>query len=188
VPSRLRCRAQSPRSSAGRPGVCTRPLRRRSCVKSSRNADAARFNRLRLSTRRHERSGRAEVVARAAHSPGTDSNAGFELSSVADLNPEIVVGYRRRALTCVGRIDQCAQLACSMLRCRRTEASSITLEMTFCATETYGRENTPNGSNPVASEVSESHRVRMSLADTGIREVNIPVWRPKGPGLDLPGR
>jgi hypothetical protein len=32
MPSRPRCRVQSPRSGARRPGVCTRPVRHRSCV------------------------------------------------------------------------------------------------------------------------------------------------------------
>jgi hypothetical protein len=125
VPSRPRCRARSPRSGARRPEVCTRPVRHRSCVKSSRNADAATFNRLRRSARRHERSGQAEVVARPAYLPGTDSNAGSELSSVADLNPEIVGGCRRRALTCVGRIDRRIGEAPCARRCRRTNVASF---------------------------------------------------------------
>jgi len=51
------------------------------------NRDALSFNRRRRSARRHEWSGQAEVVARPKYLPGTDSNAGSELSSVADLNP-----------------------------------------------------------------------------------------------------
>jgi hypothetical protein len=126
VPSRPRSRARSPRSDARRPEVCTRLVRHRSCVKSGRNADAATFNRLRQSARRHERSRQAEVVARPACLPGTDSNAGSELSSVADLNPEIVGGCGRRALIYVGRIDRRAQ---SRARCfgvvgRRAQADS----------------------------------------------------------------
>jgi hypothetical protein len=58
----------------------------------SGNGDAARFNRLPRPARRQEWSGQAELAPRPESLPTTETNAGPELSRVADLNPALVGG------------------------------------------------------------------------------------------------
>jgi hypothetical protein len=52
----------------------------------------ARFNRQPCPARRQEWSGQAEVVPRPESLPRTETNAGPELSRVADLNPAFLGG------------------------------------------------------------------------------------------------
>src|SRR5262249_31625349 len=96
--------------------------------RASWRKDAARFDRMPRPARRQEWAGQAKVVPRPESRPRAETNAGPELSRVADLNPAPLGGDALAGdLTCFGGIGRRIERSPCALRCDRPTQPRMSL-------------------------------------------------------------